>query len=221
MNLFVALVSREIRLAWRIGGGGLLAVTFFLITVTMIPFGVGPETGILSRISAGVVWVAALLAVLLSLDRLFQADFEDGSLDHLALSPLPVEVIVLGKCLAHWLTTGLPVVVAAPVMAILLNMNPDGLWILMVSIAIGTPALSLIGAIGAALTVGLRRGGLILSLLVMPLYVPTLIFGALAVEAVLSARPPGPLLLIEAAITLFTLVISPLAAAAALRLNLS
>jgi len=221
MNGFSALLDREIRLAWRIGGGGLLAVAFFLITVTMIPFGVGPETGILSRISAGVVWVAALLAVLLSLDRLFQADFEDGSLDHLALSPLPLEAIVLGKCLAHWLTTGLPVVIAAPVLAILLNMDPAGLWILMVSMAIGTPALSLIGAIGAALTVGLRRGGLILSLLVMPLYVPTLIFGALAVEAALSARAPTPLLLIEGAITLFVLVISPLAAAAALRLNLS
>lgn len=220
MSAFTGLIARDLKLAVRSGGGGLLAAAFFVITVTMIPFGVGPETRLLARIAGGVVWVAALLSVLLSLDRLFQADYEDGSLDMLALSPLPMEAVVLAKCIAHWLTTSLPLICVAPVLAIIMNMPAAGFGPLIITMIVGTPALTLIGAIGAALTVGLRRGGLILSLLILPLYVPVLIFAALGVEAALTAQSYGPHLMILGGVTLGTLVISPIASAAALKLNL-
>ena len=220
MSAFRGLIARDLKLAVRAGGGGLLAAAFFVITVTMIPFGVGPETKLLARIAGGVIWFAALLAVLLSLDRLFQADFEDGSLDMLALAPLPLEVVVLAKCIAHWLTTSLPLICVAPVLAIILNMPAEGFWPLLATMIIGTPALTLIGAIGAALTVGLRRGGLILALLILPLYVPMLIFAALGVEAALIAQSYTPHLMILGGLTLGALMMSPIASAAALRLNL-
>ena len=174
----MALLRRDLRLAVRAGGGFGLGLSFFLIVVVLIPFGVGPETNLLGRIAPGVLWVAALLACLLSLDRMFALDFEDGSLDLLATSPLPLEGIITVKAVAHWLTTGLPLVMATPVFALLMSLPSTGYLAIMVSLLLGTPALSIIGAFGACLTVGIKRGGLLLSLLVLPLYVPTLIFGA-------------------------------------------
>jgi heme exporter protein B len=215
-----ALIGRDLVLAFRQGGGGLLAVGFFAVVAILFPFGVGPEPALLGRIAAGVLWVAALLASLLSLDRLFQADLEDGSLDQLALGPLPLELVVLGKCLAHWLTTGLPLVLAAPVLAALLNLDQAAWPVLLAALALGTPALSLIGAIGAALTVGVRRGGVLLSLLVLPLTVPVLIFGVAAVEAAATGFSPRPHLLLLGGTGLFALVLAPWAGAAALRLSL-
>ena len=217
---FFALIGREVQLAWRQGNSSAMAVSFFLVAVTLFPLGIGPELNILARISAGVLWVAALLAALLTLDRLFQQDFEDGSLDLLALAPMPLEMIVLAKAIAHWLTTGLPLVAAAPLLAVLLNMGSGGIGILVVSLLIGTPALSFIGAIGAALTVTVRRGGVLMPLLILPLYVPTLIFGVGAVDAVLNNVVAGPNLLYLGALSLVALALAPFAAAAAIRLAL-
>ena len=182
VGVFLRLIGRELTLAVRGGIGTLMAVVFFVIAVTLFPLAVGPELDLLSRIAPGAVWVAALLAALLSLDRLFVADHDDGSLEQLMLGTLPLEFVVLAKTAAHWLTTGLPLAAAAPILALLLNMSTDGLVILIVSLLLGTPILSLIGAVGAALTVGLRRGGALIALLVLPLYVPVLIFGVGAVE---------------------------------------
>ncbi len=217
MKAFVRLVTRDVRLALRQGSAGTMAVGFFVIVIVLFPLGVGPELSVLARISAGVLWVAALLSCLLSLDRLFQADFEDGSLDLLVLSAVPLELIVLAKCTAHWLTTALPLVVVAPVLALLLNMDTQGIPTLVYALLLGTPALSLVGAVGAGLTVGIRRGGVLLSLVVLPLYVPILIFGVGAVDARIHGLGPEPHLMILAAITLFTGVAAPWATAAALR----
>ncbi|NQV21240.1 MAG: heme exporter protein CcmB [Rhodospirillales bacterium] len=217
MNVFLNVLARDVRLALRQGSAGTMALGFFVLVVVLFPLGVGPELNVLSRISAGVLWVAALLACLLSLDRLFQADFEDGSLDLLVLSPLPLEMMVLAKCVAHWLTSAMPLVVASPLLALLLNMDPEGLPVLVYALLLGTPALSLAGAVGAALTVGIRRGGVLLSLVVLPLYVPVLIFGVAAVDAQIQGLGAGAHLLILAAISLFAGVGAPWAAAAALR----
>ena len=219
VGVFLRLIGRELTLAVRGGIGTLMAVVFFVIAVTLFPLGVGPELGLLSRIAAGAVWVAALLAALLSLDRLFVADHEDGSLEQLMLGVLPLEFVVLAKAVAHWLTTGLPLAAAAPVLALLLNMSVDGLVILIVSLLLGTPILSLIGAVGAALTVGLRRGGALIALLVLPLYVPVLIFGVGAVEgAVLDVGVHANLSILAGGLV-SALVLGPLAAAAALRMT--
>lgn len=218
MKSWLALLRRDLTLAFRIGGGGLLAVGFFLLVGALTPLAVGADPTVLARIAAGSLWVAALLACLLSLDRLFQADFEDGSLDVIILSPQPLEAAVLAKCLAHWLTTGLPLTLCAPILGLMLQMDAEGIGRLTLSLAVGAPALSLIGAIGGALTVGVRRGGLLLSLLVLPLYAPTLIFGALSVGA---GDQGGGYLMLTAAITLFAAAVSPFASAKALRLNLS
>jgi len=219
VGVFLRLVRRELVLALRGGIGTLMAVVFFVIAVTLFPLGIGPELALLSRIAPGVVWVAALLAALLSLDRLFAADHEDGSLEQLMLGALPLELVVLAKTLAHWLTTGLPLAAAAPVLAILLNMSADGLVILIVSLLLGTPILSLIGAVGAALTVGLRRGGGLIALLVLPLYVPVLIFGVGAVEgAVLDVGVRANLSILAGGLVA-ALALGPVAAAAALRMT--
>ena len=219
VGVFLRLVGRELTLALRGGIGTLMTVVFFVIAVTLFPLGVGPELGLLSRIAPGAVWVAALLAALLSLDRLFVADHEDGSLEQLMLGTLPLELVVLAKTVAHWLTTGLPLAVAAPVLALLLNMSTDGLVILIVSLLLGTPILSLIGAVGAALTVSLRRGGALIALLVLPLYVPVLIFGVGAVEgAVLDIGVHANLSILAGGLV-GALVLGPLAAAAALRMT--
>ena len=219
MEGIVALLRRDVALALRLGGGGGIAVAFFVLAVVLIPLGVGREPQVLARIAGGVLWVAALLAALLSLDRLFQADHEDGTLDQLMLSPLALEQIVLAKSLAHWLTTGLPMTAIAPVLGLMLQLPEAALPALGLSMLLGTPALSLIGAVGAALTVGVRRGGLLLSILVLPLYIPTLIFGARAVENALLSLEPWPALGLLAALTLFAAGITPFAAAWALRIN--
>jgi heme exporter protein B len=220
MNAFGALVARDLRLAARQGGAATMAVSFFVVAVALFPLGVGPDLPLLGRIGPAVIWVAALLATLLTLDRLFQADLEDGSLDLLALGPLPLGFVVLAKCLAHWLTGALPLLAVAPVLCLLMNVPGHAVPVLLAAMALGTPALSLIGAIGAALTVGIRRGGVLLSLLVLPLYVPVLIFGVGAVDAATAGLPIGPSLSVLAAGSLVALVLAPLAAAAALRLAL-
>ncbi|QDL93734.1 heme exporter protein CcmB [Paroceanicella profunda] len=216
----LALLRREMLLALRSGGGAGLGLAFFLVTILLMPLGIGPESALLGRIAPGVIWVAALLACLLSLDRLFQADHEDGTLDILALAPLPLEAVVAVKALAHWLTTGLPLLLVAPVLSVTLALPGPALPWLVAALAVGTPALSFIGAAGAAITVGLRRGGLLLSLLVLPLYIPTLIFGARAVDLAARGQNPATALLLLGAVTLGTLALAPFAAAAALRMNL-
>ena len=212
-----ALVSRDLRLALRLGMDSLMAVVFFVLAVVLFPFGVGPEPAILARIAAGVIWVAALLAAMLSLERLFQIDWEDGSLEGLALLPMPLEAVVAAKIAAHWLTTAVPLIIAAPVLALLLDMEVRAFGALVAALALGTPTLSLIGAVGAALILGARRGGVLLALLVLPLYIPVLIFGVAAVDAAASGLPARPYLMILAGLFLGSLVLAPWAAAAALR----
>ncbi|MFL4471648.1 heme exporter protein CcmB [Tateyamaria armeniaca] len=215
-----ALFLRDLALALRAGGGFGLGLAFFLIVVVLVPFSVGPSSDLLSRIAPGVLWLGALLACLLSLDRLLAVDFEDGALDLLATSPLPLEGVIAVKAAAHWVTTGLPLVLAAPMLGVLLNLAPAGYGVLVISLALGTPALSMIGAFGAALTVGIKRGGLLMSLLVLPLYVPTLIFGAEAARRAAQDLDPATPLLFLAGITGAVLALMPFAAGAVLRVNL-
>ncbi len=214
---FAHIVRRDLHLAMRQGMDSAMVVVFFVLAVVLFPFGVGPETNILARIAPGVIWVAALLASMLSLERLFQTDYEDGSLELLALAPVPLEVIVIAKVAAHWLTTGLPLIVAAPLLAVLLHMDGDGLAVLIGALALGTPTLSLIGAVGAALILGSRRGGVLLSLLILPLYIPVLIFGVSAVDAAISGFPMRPQMLILTGLLAGAVALCPWASAAALR----
>ncbi|MDO6587572.1 heme exporter protein CcmB [Salipiger sp. 1_MG-2023] len=216
----IALLLRDLRLAVRAGGGFGLGLAFFLIVTVLVPLGVGPQTALLARIAPGVLWIGALLACLLSLDRIFALDREDGSLDLLATAPLPMEGIAFVKALAHWITTGLPLVAAAPLLGVLLNLPTRGYLWLLVSLALGTPALSVIGTFGAALTVGLKRGGLLLSLLVLPLYVPTLIFGAEAARRGAEGMDMQTPLLMLAGISAGAVALLPFASAAVLRINL-
>ena len=220
MDTFFAIISRDLLLARRQGGASLLAVGFFVLVSILFPFALGPDSVVLAMVAAGVIWVAALLATLLSLDRLFQADFEDGSLDLLLLAPQPLFLTVLAKVIAHWLVTGLPLVLAVPLTALFLQLPSESLLPLIISVAIGTPALSLIGAVGAALTAGIRRGGVLVPLLVMPLYIPTLIFGVAAAGNALGGETAAQAIMLLGAVSLFALVLAPLAAAAALRLAL-
>ncbi len=218
MKPLTALIKRDLILSYRLGGGAGTAIGFFLVVVTLLPLGIGPDSALLSRIAPGALWIALLLAVLLSVDRMFQADFEDGSLELMFLSPVSLELIVLCKTFTHWLTTGLPLALAAPLFGFLLNISPDAIGPLVLSTLIGSPALSLLGGLGASITLGLRRGGLLLSLIILPLYVPILIFGVSAASAATSAVDIAtPSLLILAALSLATLVLCPLAAAAAVR----
>jgi len=211
---------RDLRLAMRAGGGFGLGLAFFLIVTVMVPLSVGPHPALLASIAPGVLWLGALLACLLSLDRLLALDWEDGSLDLLATAPLPLEATVSVKALAHWITTGLPLVLAAPVLGVLLNLPVPGFQWVMVSLLLGTPALSVIGTFGAALTVGLKRGGLLMSLLVMPLYMPTLIFGAeVARRGAIGMDIQTPLLML-AGISAASIALLPFASAAVLRINL-
>ncbi|MCR9127230.1 MAG: heme exporter protein CcmB [Rhodobacteraceae bacterium] len=216
----IALLLRDLRLALRAGGGFGLGLAFFLIVTVMVPFSVGPQSALLSSIAPGVLWLGALLACLLSLDRLLALDWEDGSLDLLATAPLPLEGVVSVKALAHWITTGLPLVLAAPVLGVLLNLPAQGFLWIVVSLALGTPALSVIGTFGAALTVGLKRGGLLLSLLVMPLYVPTLIFGAEVARRGAQGMDAITPMLMLAGISAGAIALLPFASAAVLRVNL-
>jgi heme exporter protein B len=215
-----ALLLRDIRLAVRAGGGFGLGLAFFLIVVVLVPFGVGPDSGLLAVIAPGILWLGALLSCLLSLDRIFALDWEDGSLDLLATAPLPMEALVSLKALAHWLTTGVPLVLASPLFALLLSLPLEGYIPLLISLALGTPALSVIGTFGAALTVGLKRGGLLLSLLVLPLYVPTLIFGAEVARRGAEGLEAGVPLAMLAGITFGAIALLPFASAAVLRVNL-
>ena len=217
MKRFVRLVGRDLMLALRQGSDATIAVMFFVLVVVLFPFGIGPEPNILARIAAGVIWVAALLASLLSLDRLFQADFEDGSLELMALDSLPLELVALAKATAPWLITGVPLLVAAPLLALLLGMSRDGFGVLELTLLLGTPSLSLIGSIGAALTLGARRGGVLISLLILPLFIPVLIFGAAAIDSALGGLSARPHLLVLGALLAAALPMAALACAAALR----
>ncbi len=216
----IALLLRDLRLALRAGGGFGLGLAFFLILTVLVPFSVGPQSTLLGTIAPGILWLGALLACLLSLDRLLALDFEDGSLDVLATAPIPLEGALAVKGLAHWITTGLPLVVAAPALGVLLNLPGAGYGWLVVSLLLGTPALSMIGVFGAALTVGIKRGGLLLSLLVLPLYVPTLIFGAEAARRGAAGLDPATPLLMLTGLSLGCIALLPFAASAALRMNL-
>jgi heme exporter protein B len=217
MGAFAGLFRRDLRLALRQGADTGLVLGFFVLAVVLFPLGVGPEPAILQRVGAGIVWVAALLAALLSLDRLFEADHRDGDLDLLALSELPLELAVLAKCAAHWVATGLPLALVSPFLALFVDLEPVPMFVLALSLLIGTPALSLIGSVVAALTLGARRQGVVLSILALPLYVPPLVFGAGAVEASAAGTGERANLLILAALTLGALALCPWASAAALR----
>ena len=214
------LLWRDLQLAIRAGGGFGLALAFFLIVVILVPFAVGPSSDVLAPIAPGILWLGALLACLLSLDRIFATDFEDGSLELLATAPVPLEGVVAIKALAHWVTTGLPLTLCAPILGVFLNLPEGGYLWLVASLGLGPPALSMIGAFGAALTVGLKRGGLLLSLLVLPLYIPTLIFGADTVRRGVEGLEASTPLILMTGITLGTLALLPFAGAAALRVNL-
>ena len=218
MKAVAALFMREVRVASRVGGGAAMGVVFFLILVTMVPFAIGPDLNLLSRIGPAILWIAALLAMLLGLDRLFLSDHEDGSLDLLAMSGLPLEIVVAVKCLAHWTVTGLPLVIVAPLFGLMLALDVDALGGVTASLLVGTPALTFIGAIGAALTVSLRRGGLLMAIIVLPFTVPVLIFGVSAAAAASGGTVPflTPFLML-CALGLAAAALAPFAAAAALR----
>ena len=211
------IIFRDLRLALRQGLDAGMVLMFFVITVTLFPLGVGPEPNLLARMAPGVIWVAALLSTMLSLDRLFQHDYEDGSLELLVLSPVPLEALVLAKVVAHWLLTGLPLIVASPLLATFMNMPSEGLLVLMASMLLGTPVSSFIGAAGGALTLGARRGGVLVSLLVLPLYIPLLIFGVAAVDAAIGGLSVKPHLLFLGAMLAASIPLATWAAATALR----
>lgn len=221
MSAAWTLLMRDLRLAVREGGAVGTALGFYLLVVAMLPLGLGPDLNLLSRIAPGILWIALLLAALLSLGRVFETDFEDGSLEVMALADLPLEVVVAVKALAHWLTTGIPLALLAPVLGILLNLDIAAYGVLVLTMLAGTPAISFLGSIGAALTLRARRGGLLLALLVLPLYVPTLIYGITAISSALTAPDAFvPSLLILSALSLGSLVLGPIAAAAALRIQM-
>lgn len=217
MRGLAAIVRRDVRIALRRPADTLMLVGFFVIAAALFPLGVGPEPALLSRMAPGVLWVTALLAAMLSLDRLFFADFEDGTLDLLVTAPHPLWLSVLAKVSAHWLTTGVPVLVAVPVIAVMLRLDAEGYGILVAAMALGTATISLVGALGAALVLGARRSGVLLSLLLLPLLVPVLIFGTAAVDAAIGGYASGPHLMLLGALLLGSLGLCPWAAAAALR----
>lgn len=218
---FFAVIKRDLLLAFRRRQDLANPVVFFVIVVSLFPLGVSPEKAFLSTAAAGVVWVAALLATLLSLDGLFRADYEDGALEQMLLSPQPLFMLVLAKVIAHWLVTGVPLILLSPVLGLMLHLDQAVLGIMMLTLLIGTPVLSLIGAIGAALTVGLRVGGVLISLLILPLYIPVLIFGTGAVKAAAAGLQFEAYLAIQGAILMLAIVMSPFAAAAALKISVS
>ena len=218
MTALSALFARDARIAIRIGGGAMMGVLFFLTVVTLVPFAVGPDLALLRRIGPAILWLGALLSSLLALDRLFASDHEDGSLDLILMARPPLELVVVTKALAHWVTTGLPLVIASPLLGLFLNLEPAALSATVLTLLVGTPALTFIGLIGAALSVALRRGGLLLAVLVLPLTVPVLIFGVAAANAVIVGPTPfGPPFTILCALSLASFVLGPVAAAAALR----
>ena len=221
MTALTALLIRDMRLAVRVGGGALVGVLFFLLVVAIIPFAIGPDLALLARIGPAILWLGALLASLLGLDRLITSDHEDGSLDLILAAQTPLELTMAGKALAHWLTTGLPLVVATPLLGLLLNLDPVATGAVALTLAAGTPALTFIGLVGAALTVALRRGGLLLAVLILPLTIPVLIFGVAASNAaIVGPIPFGTPFTILCALTMMSAVVGPIAAAATLRQGL-
>ncbi len=220
MKALLVLLRRDLRLALRQRGDAAMVLFFFVLIASLFPFAVGPEPNLLARIGAGVIWVSALLSMLLSLERLFLSDYEDGSLELLVLAPPPLEAVVLVKVLAHWLTSGLPLVIAAPVIGLIYNLEPSAYPPMLAALLLGTPTLSLLGAVGAALTLGARRGGILIPLLILPLAVPVLIFGIMAVDAALGQLSARPHLLLLGAFLLAALPLAPWATAAALRQSL-
>jgi len=218
---FIAIIQRDLILAFRRRAEMLNPILFFIIVVTLFPLGVGAQPQLLQTIAPGIIWVSALLAAMLSLDGLFRSDFDDGSLEQILLSPHPTSILILGKIIAHWLVTGLPLILVAPLLAEFLGMHSDALIVLLKTLLLGTPVLSLVGAIGVALTVGLRRGGMILSLLVLPLYVPVLIFASNAVEMASGGLPVDAQINILLAMLCLALVLAPLPASAALKMSAS
>lgn len=221
MSPFFTLLRRDISLALREGGAIGTALGFYLIVIALLPLGLGPDLNLLSRIAPGLLWIALLLSALLSLGRMFETDYEDGSLELLAIGGMPLELVTAAKALAHWLTTGIPLALLAPLLGILLNLDIGAYGVLVLTMLAGTPAISFLGAIGAALTLKARRGGLLLALLILPLYVPTLIYGISAISgALLAGGAFWPSFLILSALSLGALVLGPIAAAAALRIQL-
>jgi heme exporter protein B len=221
MTPLTALLVRDMRIAVRVGGGALIGVLFFVVVVTLTPFAVGPDLALLKRIGPAILWLAALLASLLALDRLFASDHEDGSLDLILTGRAPLELVIAAKGLAHWLTTAVPLIVAAPLIGLLLDIEPPAQAGLVLTLLVGTPALTFIGVVGAAIAVTLRRGGLLLAVIVLPLTVPILIFGVAAANAAVAGPVPfGTPFTVLCALTLASLVIGPFAAAAALRLDI-
>ena len=218
MKAWWAVVRRDLTIAGRRLSDAVAVVMFFVLAVVLFPLGVGPELEILQRIAPGIIWVAALLAAMLSLDQLFQSDADDGSLDLLVLAPIPLEIIVLAKCCAHWMVTGLPLILAAPILGFLLNLPATGHFVMLITLIVATPTISLLGSVGAALTVGARRGGVLVALLILPLLTPILIMSASAVDLALVGLNYVPLVLLLLAFFLVSVVLCPLASAAALRL---
>ena len=218
IRAFSALLARDLKLAARVGGSGALSLVFFLMIVVLVPFALGPDLKLLSRIGPAILWLSAVLATLIGLDRLFQSDEEDGSLDLMTGATVPLELVVLAKVLASWLTTGLPLALASPLFGLLVALSPKAMGATALTLALGTPALAFIGAVGAALTATIRRGGLILAIIVLPLMIPTLIFGVSSAEAALGGTVPfATPLAVLAALSLIAAVVGTLAAAAALR----
>ena len=218
MSALWALIRRDVILVLRRPSDAISVVLFFVLAIVLFPLGIGPELSVLARISAGTIWVVALLSVMLSLDRLFQMEADDGCLDQFIIAPMPLEAIVLAKCVAHWIVTGVPLILAAPILSLLLNMGGDGFLVMVLAMTLATPTLSLIGAVGAALAVGSRRGGVLISLLVLPLLTPVLILGASAVDIALVGLDATPLLMLLGAMLLVSVLLCPWAAAAGLRL---
>ncbi len=220
LTAFFALVRRDLLLAYRYRAEIVNPLLYFVIIVSLYPLSVSSEPKVLANIASGVIWVAALLSALLSLDSMFRSDYEDGTLEQILMSPHPIPVLVLAKVSAHWITTGLPLVVIAPLLALSLHLDTAAFPALLISLLIGTPALSLLGAIGIALTVGLRRGGLLLAILILPLYVPILVLSSTAIQLAAEKVPySGPLLMLGA-LSVLALTLAPLATAAALRISL-
>ena len=219
MRAFLALLRRDIVLSLRSGGGAWLGAGFFVLIIVLAPLGLGPESQLLKSTAPGLIWIAALLATLLGLERVIEPDLQDGTLDLLRMSSLPLELVVFAKVLAHWLTSGLVICILAPLIAPMLFVDSSVLWVVAAALLLGTPGLSFIGTAGAAISAGVRRGGVLMALIVLPLNIPALIFGAGAINAVQRGSDPTQALLLLAAFSLIAAVVASLAAAAALRLN--
>ena len=217
MGTLLAIIRRDLSLVMRQGSDAFVVLIFFVVTVTLFPLGVGPDPLILQNLASGIVWVSALLSAMLSLDRLFQTDYDDGSLELLVLSPYPLELVVLCKCLVHWLTTGLPIMVISPVLALMLNIKTGAFLYLISSMALGTPIISLLGAVGAALVLGSRRSGVLIALLIIPLTIPILLFGVAAIQAATEGYSASSPLMFLGALLLFSIALCPWVIASSLR----